>query len=260
MARNENWIKWDLCSREDHRMRFFLAGWPDKARAYGFFLWIIEKLYATNDGWIDHDEIFSNGFADEIGWSSDEVVQAIAKLIQAKLFLLEANRFASKRVLRALQERAELSKKRSKAGAKGGIKSATSKQVQASAKQKQAKSIDEIRSEKRDLSPLRGERAPDLKVFAPKISMSDEDYNQLISEFGADSIRYYLPVCSDWLVSNGKVKKSPPAFIRNWIRKDVAELKGFYFPKRNQNGRLSNFDKNMIEHEKLVELERQGKL
>ena len=74
---------------------------------------------------------------------------------------------------------------------------------------------------------------PVKKTLAPKIIMDEKGFRSLLEEFGNESYKYYLPICSDYLVSSGKAKKDGAAFMRNWIRKDIAERKGFYYLKLN---------------------------
>ena len=76
----------------------------------------------------------------------------------------------------------------------------------------------------------------ETKNFAPKIDLSESEHEKLLQEFGEESFRYYLPVCSDWLLARGQRMASPAAFMRNWIRKDIAERKGFYYPRPKENG------------------------
>lgn len=77
---------------------------------------------------------------------------------------------------------------------------------------------------------------PESKPFAPRIALTAAGHAALVAEFGEASFRYYLKVCSDYLLANGKAKRDCAAFMRNWIRKDVAECKGFYFKKFNNTG------------------------
>jgi len=70
-------------------------------------------------------------------------------------------------------------------------------------------------------------------TLAPSLSMTRKQAQALIEEFGKESCEYYKRVCSDWLVANGKRKKDCAAFMRNWIRKEIAERRGFYYPKLN---------------------------
>ena len=84
---------------------------------------------------------------------------------------------------------------------------------------------------------------PETKPFAPRIALTQAGYASLVEEFGENSFRYYLKVCSDYLVSNGKTKKDYAAFMRNWIRKDVAELKGFYYRKTDNAGGNNSYRK-----------------
>lgn len=158
--RAENWIKWDLSSREDYATKWFLSHYSDKASAYGFLLWLAETLYHSNDGCVPESEIFYEGFANEIGWSKDSTCLALARLCQANLFFAKGGFIYSKRVLREVEERKTLSVKRSNSGKLGGIARATnaneSKHLLANAKQIVAKSsrgeekrVDKIRVDKK---------------------------------------------------------------------------------------------------------------
>ncbi len=114
-----------------------------------------------------------------------------------------------------------------------------------------------------DLTPtvlaVRSERI----TYKPKISMTESEMEEIQTEFGVDSVKYYLTVCSDWLCSNGKTKKSCAAFVRNWIRKDIAELKGFYYPKRGAppGERLTPAERTMETAERMIreELEKEAR-
>ena len=151
--RPENWMKWELASREDSATRWFLSQYKDKCRAYGFFVWIVEKLYAANDHWLDRDEIFIGGFADETGWLGVEIEEAIAWLIRAKLFIEDGTKFASKKVLREMEWRGHVSNIRAEAGRKGGLNSRPSKQLLSKKKQSEA---EERRGEERRLDNTKG--------------------------------------------------------------------------------------------------------
>jgi hypothetical protein len=148
MARRENWIKWDLTSRDDPSTKWFLSQYKDKCKAYGFFLFIVELLYQSNDGWLEIDKIFLEGLSSEIGWTTTEIDEAIMKLIEAKLFLLQANRFASRKILKLIEEENNLSNKRSEAGKKGGQNSGVSRKSASQSKQNEANEAE--REDKRD--------------------------------------------------------------------------------------------------------------
>jgi len=72
-------------------------------------------------------------------------------------------------------------------------------------------------------------------TLAPRILMTKEQARKMVDEFGKEACEYYKPVCSDWLVANGKTKKDGAAFMRNWMKKERSERKGFYYPKNNFN-------------------------
>jgi len=87
--------------------------------------------------------------------------------------------------------------------------------------------VSEIGGESREGEPIR---------LAERIKVSPAEHAELLSEFSSDSVTYYAPIASDWLKANGKTKKNYASFLRNWIRKEIAERKGFYHPSRFQNG------------------------
>lgn len=74
---------------------------------------------------------------------------------------------------------------------------------------------------------------PEKISIAPKLSMTKEQAQGLVEEFGRESCEYYKKICSDYLLSKGKTMKDAAAFMRNWIRREIAERKGFYYPKQN---------------------------
>lgn len=89
---------------------------------------------------------------------------------------------------------------------------------------------------------------PSLVNYAPKISMTEKGHESLIAEFGEASFSHYLPICSDWLQHSGKKSKDSAAFMRNWIRREIAERKGFYYPKQNQIGFKPHTAATTVEH------------
>jgi len=101
----ENWIRWDLLSENDIKTQWYLSQFSDKARALGFFLHIVCKMYQSDDGKLEQSEIFFEGTAAVLGWTADEVKQAIAKLIQAKLFFANGCYITSSKVERELERR-----------------------------------------------------------------------------------------------------------------------------------------------------------
>lgn len=127
----ENWMKWDIGSDEDKATRWYLSRFDDELSGYGFFVKIVELLYQENDHWLMLDEVFVDGFASRYGWQPESVRQAIAYLIQARLFVAEQTsdglRFASRKVLREVEHRTKKSRVNAENGRKGGLKSRGSK-------------------------------------------------------------------------------------------------------------------------------------
>ena len=59
------------------------------------------------------------------------------------------------------------------------------------------------------------------KEYAPTVSMKKSEYEELCTKFGKRKIDTYIEKISDWQLSNGKRKKSMPATIKNWMRRDA---------------------------------------
>lgn len=85
---------------------------------------------------------------------------------------------------------------------------------------------------------------PKKTALAPKLLVTESEHEKLLSEFGPESVKYYTQVCSDYLVANGRAMKNAAAFMRNWIRREIAERKGFYYQKF-QNGAKTQAEKNL---------------
>ena len=65
----------------------------------------------------------------------------------------------------------------------------------------------------------------------------------ICDEFGKACFDHYLPIVSDWLASSGKKYKDYSAFMRNWIRRERDEGKGFFKPAARANQKQTNLEK-----------------
>lgn len=247
MARDECWLKHDSRSRLDPKMSAYLqsAG----MLGYGVFWALLEVLHYQNDHEIDL-ETEKRGLAAQFGivleqfesvvkWSIDAGLLRLenGKLYQSKLKQEQANRSKTKQ---------DITNKRSEAGRLGGLKSGLVRSgdvegppesipiVRSKTKQRQANEPEEKRGEENRLDLFLPKKV--LLHFAPKISLTEESHKSLVDEFGTDSVLYHFKACSDWLLSNGKTKKDPAAFVRNWIRKSIAERSGYYHQNNQKNG------------------------
>jgi hypothetical protein len=248
MSRRENWIKWDLCSREDPKTKWYLAQFQNKASAYGFFVWVVELLYQTNEGWIDLDLIFLEGVSHELGISVDEAKRSITKLIEAKLFLLEANRFASIRVLKVVENQKNLSSKRSEAGKKGGLNSGFTRSGEAKRskpKQNEANEADQIRSDQINNTSL-------YRIDLPCLKFTDQEFKGFVVNYfhgQEEKCLDQIQAANDHLKANGKpVPADCSAYLKGWIRKS----KQFECSLPNKNYRFTGQKKS--NHEKNMEL------
>jgi hypothetical protein len=99
------------------------------------------------------------------------------------------------------------------------------------------------------------------KAVAPRVTMTDAEHASLVEEFGRESVAYHVKVCSDYLLSSGKTKKNSAAFVRNWIRREIAECKGFYHQqgrKNFTNSRERNEQREALAMDRLRQVEESG--
>ena len=87
--KRENWLKWDIYSRQNIKTQWFLKEQKNKAQSYGVFVALVEKLYQSSTGWLPLDNIFTEGFAIEFGMQPLEIICIIEKLSDAGLFIIE---------------------------------------------------------------------------------------------------------------------------------------------------------------------------
>jgi hypothetical protein len=77
---------------------------------------------------------------------------------------------------------------------------------------------------------------PKKVTYAPRIAMLESEYGALVAEFGLEAVTYEFQCASDWLLSSGETRKNYAAFMRNWLRRNLAERRGFWHPSRHTNG------------------------
>ena len=89
----------------------------------------------------------------------------------------------------------------------------------------------------------------ELIEVAPKLPMTRASAETLIKEFGKEACEYYKPVCSDYLLSCGRVVKDGAAFMRNWMRRERSEHKGWFHKFKAQafkpHTAANTFEKNL---------------
>ena len=257
--RDELWFKHDARSRLDPKMAHFLklAG----ITGYGVFWALIETLHYQNDHEIDLDSELP-GLADQLKLEETELRSIVDKLVFSQLFQRQENIVFQARLKQDQAKRSAASSasfaSRCFAGHVGGLisgakrRGASPEEIQTLRSKIEAKrsdpslleatKLDKKRVDKKRIdigsleqpAQIEANLPEKTKNFAPGITLTEQGFKSLQSEFGDESFRYHLPICSDWLKANGKRKSDAAAFMRNWIRKELAERKGFYFPKREQ--------------------------
>ena len=285
----ENWIKHD----QDSRLKPETTALVNKfgATGYGAYWMMIEELYRCSDHALKIDTASLSLIS--IAWNIDAVLlsEIVAFCVKAGLFTQSAQfaqggtSISSSKVNEEIVKRNQhfegVRAERALAGIKSGAARRTNAnkteqtRTNANKTEQNEPEGDQIRGRVRsegEESNTGGEGAtrqpPQVNTNAPLIDLSETEYKNLVIEFSEDPVKYYLPVCTDWLLSKGKgPPKSGVALLRNWIRKDKAERKGFYYPAAYQpkngvdpNGYSSAFNRNMEMREKYAKLEAEGKL
>jgi len=219
--RDELWIKHDARSRLDPKMARFLK--LCGMAGYGIFWAIIEILHYQNDHQINLDSEVQ-GIADMLNLSGETLQGVVDTAIAVGLFRVEGRSFFQARLK---QEQAERSRTKQTAGRLGGLKSGEVRRSKISEKNeaengkaelnqhnsKQSLEANEATKleerEERDIdedtivsSSL--DKVPKKVDLAPKISMTQNEIQSLITEFGKEACAYYKSICSDYLDANGK--------------------------------------------------------
>lgn len=269
----ENWLKHNIDSRLEPKFSALMSKFGPEG--YGVYWIIIEEMYRSDDMRLKIDGCPHNLLS--CAWNIDpkKLDEIIGFCVMIGLFGQREDYIFNVDVAvqkcKRIKKLDDILDLKREAGRKGGLarvsklkesqaESSREKQAQAEPSQRERRDRGEL--DKSESKIISGEEPPppEIKNFAPKISMTDKEYQTLIEEFGVESVNYHLKTCSDWLLSSGKIKKSSVAFMRNWIRKDIAECKGFYYPKKGFSNGVNNFDKNIQERERLLKLEAEGRL
>jgi len=258
--RDEVWFKHDARSRMDPKMAFFIK--CEGMLGYGVFWGILEVLHYQNDHEFDLN-IELAGIADQLKLEEITLQKIVDRLVQCGLLQQEGSIIFQARLKRDQANRSEEASRfklsMQELGRRGGKASAEKRKSailetnqilnptgssEAQADGSAKRSIDK-REEREEISIREDTNVSSLQpqskeiekiIIAPKIAITEEEAKTLVEEFGKEACAYYKTICSDWLVANGKTKKNSAAFMRNWIRKEIAERKGFYYPKKNENG------------------------
>lgn len=115
----KEWFPHDYGTRHKQKMAVLLH--EQKPRGYGLFWIIVEMLYEGSDKWMGLDEITYIAIEKESGEPAEDVKEFINKCINRyKVFKRKGSRFTTERVLSNIDDRLELSKKRSEAGRRSG--------------------------------------------------------------------------------------------------------------------------------------------
>lgn len=100
----------------------------------------------------------------------------------------------------------------------------------------------------RDLYNNKQRTRESREAFAPRITLTQTEYNNLKTQYG-DLLTEELQKASDWSLSKGKTHKDAAAFMRNWMRRAAAN-------ERRSN--VTRVDFKTIEHENKLKREREA--
>lgn len=224
----------DADARNDERILELRASCG--AAGYGIYWMLVESMRAASNYKLARSR--SSALAFGFGVSHDDLEQVIQVCLKTSLFITDEILFWSDSLLKRMAEyerRCEVNRLNRNGKADNGPPSSDDRAtvVERPNNTTQSNSIELNEGESEGEKP-----APKL-ILAPRITMTEAQRDELVKEFGAESLKYHAPVCSDWLISNGKTKKNYASFVRNWIRKEIAEQKGFYHPSNRRFGSSS---------------------
>lgn len=72
------------------------------------------------------------------------------------------------------------------------------------------------------------------KKFGERVAMTEEEHAKLCETFGADAVTEHIAKADDWLLANGRTMKDYAAFMRNWLKRNMAQAR--LGGNRMQNG------------------------
>ncbi len=197
---------------------------------------------ATN-GEIDDDAF--NALASIYGFDPQKSIEILNYLLETKiLFRADSKKITNSRIIEAQQEVAD--KRRKWREAKGYTEESSETQDQTKeipktiipdseeipngilkdSKDHKDLNTKVLNINKKEDKPLKN------VILGPRLAVTEEQQQTLIEEFGQESLDYYAKTCSDYLLATGRKYKNYAAFMRNWIRKEIAERKGYYHPNR----------------------------
>jgi hypothetical protein len=265
------WIKHDMRSRTDGKMRWFIkrAG----LEGYGAFWATIEVLHYQNNNELPLSGPEFEGIADDLTLDSKHYLEILELGVEAGLFSRNESHLWQPKLKRDEASRSllrEASKASLSAGGRlGGIVSglkrrgANPEEIQSVIKayRSQASSLEaypslEPRGEENRIDKKEERRGEGLgavgcgdvppptanhhqqvsdpkKEVRPGIWLSVGDRWELVKEFGLESFNFYLDRCAEWLERKGESRENSFAFLKKWISKDCQEQAGFYKQEKN---------------------------
>lgn len=224
----------DADARNDDRILELRASCG--AAGYGMYWMLIESMRTASNYKLARSR--SSALAFGFGVSHDDLEQVIQVCLTTSLFITDEILFWSDSLLKRMAEyerRCEVNRTNRSGKTHNDPPSSDDRATVVERPNNTTQSnLIEL-----DEGECEGEKPPPRLTLAPRITMTEKQRDELVLEFGAESLRYHAPVCSDWLISNGKTKSNYASFVRNWIRKEIAEQKGFYHPSNRRLGAAS---------------------
>ena len=182
------------------------------AAGYGIYWRIIEMLHSDDDHILPLKKYIYLAIAKQMLTDAKQIEAIINDCINTyELIVSDGEIFWSERVLRNIETRDGISKKRAEAGKLGAERRkqlADAKQLSASAKQNAAK---ERKGKETKLEETKKIQYGDC-VF-----LSDDDYSKLKNEYGEEATNDMIKILDNYKVSNGKNYKSDYRAILSWV-------------------------------------------
>jgi len=205
----------DSNARHDPKMTAMRGAYG--AEGYGWFWMLIEMMMEASDYKLDmHSKYTFNAFALQLQAESMQIEKFVHDCInEFDLFASDGHYFWSESLLRRMQKRKKISESRSKAANKRW-KNANASESDANAMQNDAK-------ESKGKESKRNKKEIKKNKYAEFVTLTQEEYDKLISSFGEDRTKRMVEILNNYKGSKGKTYKSDYLAILNWVVKRVEE-------------------------------------
>lgn len=217
MAKEAYYFSHDSNARTDPKILEMRSVY--KAQGYGWYWMIVEMMRDQEDYALSmQGKYVWNAFASQLDATAEEIKAFIEDCIsEFKLFESDGAKFWSKSLLQRMktkEEKSEKARKSAEARWNKHSKEANEMQPQCDSNANASKN-----------DAIKESKVKEIKIkYADYVSMTEDEYNKLIQEYGQTVIKNKITDLNLWKGSKGKKTKSDYMTILAWIRKDNSQL------------------------------------